>query len=347
MNMVDVTGTWSSWINKVGGILLATAALVACVAVVAAIAPAAICAASTSLMLYGMGAAAAETVAEVAVAVVATDVTLYAMDASYSAVTGESPVLEAMGNDHETYENWQMMSLGLFSGMMYMADSGVQMGVCFVEGTSISTAEGQTTIEEIKPGDLVWAWNEETGEVALKPVVETYVNECDELIHLSVNGEIITCTPNHPFYVPQKGWTEAVHLRAGDILVLLNGEYVVLEKVQHELLEAPVAVYNFQVEGYHTYYVGESGIRVHNDCNSQNGRIINVTKQNSPVWNGLDSYRNGLKMSGTGKSRLFYSWDYLHNEIEVFNRRGEHIGVLDPLTGEWIKHVVNGRTIKL
>ena len=53
-----------------------------------------------------------------------------------------------------------------------------------------------------------------------------------------------------------------MHLRAGDVLVLVNGEYVVVEKVQHELLESPVQVYNFQVEDYHTYYVAESGVLV-------------------------------------------------------------------------------------
>ena len=72
--------------------------------------------------------------------------------------------------------------------------------------------------------------------------------------------------PTHPFYSPVKGWTDAAKLRAGDILVLVNGEYVVVEKVQHELLEAPIKVYNFQVEDYHTYYVGV-GVLVHNSCN--------------------------------------------------------------------------------
>ena len=100
---------------------------------------------------------------------------------------------------------------------------------------------------------MVWAWDEETGEIALKEVVETYVNETDELVHVFVNGEEIVTTPTHPFYSPVKGWTDAVKLRAGDILVLVNGEYVVVEMVQHEILEAPVKVYNFQVEDYHTY----------------------------------------------------------------------------------------------
>ncbi len=290
VNMADYTGNWPEWVTKAGGILLGAAAGALVVVAVVALAPAAVCATTTSLIAYGFSAAAAETVAEIGVAVVAADVTVYAMDTGYSAVTGESPVLEAMGYDYEAYELWQLASSAGIYGLGYMAGAGAQLGVCFVEGTLISTDEGQLPIEEIRPGDLVWAWNEETGEVALKPVIETYINECNELIHLSVNGEVITCTPNHPFYVPQKGWTEAVHLRAGDILVLLNGEYVVLEKVQHELLEAPVTVYNFQVEDYHTYYVGESSVRVHNaSClGADTGSILSgkkLTNQTGKVQN--------------------------------------------------------------
>lgn len=51
-------------------------------------------------------------------------------------------------------------------------------------------------------------------------------------------------------------------------MLLVNGEYVVVEKVQHELLENPVTVYNFQVEDYHTYYVSDSGVLVHNACSA-------------------------------------------------------------------------------
>lgn len=121
-------------------------------------------------------------------------------------------------------------------------------------------------IEDIKAGDLVWAWNEETGQAELKPVVETYVNETTELTHVFVDGEEIISTPSHPFYSPVKGWTAACKLRAGDILQTVNGEYVVVEWVQHELLENPVKVYNFQVEDDHTYYVGDNRILVHNLC---------------------------------------------------------------------------------
>ena len=143
---------------------------------------------------------------------------------------------------------------------------GITSNVCFIAGTLVLTVEGAKAIEEILQGDLVLSWDEETDEVGLKPVLETYVNETDELVHLYINDEEIITTPGHPFYSPIKGWTSAVDLRAGDILVLMNGEYVVVEQVQHEILEEPVKVYNFSVADCHTYYVTDSGVLVYNAC---------------------------------------------------------------------------------
>lgn len=48
-----------------------------------------------------------------------------------------------------------------------------------------------------------------------------------------------------------------------------NGEYVVVEQVQHELLETPVRVYNFEVEDFHTYFVGDTSVLVHNSCSAK------------------------------------------------------------------------------
>jgi hypothetical protein len=48
----------------------------------------------------------------------------------------------------------------------------------------------------------------------------------------------------------------------------------------------------------------------------------------------------GLKME-----KRLYTWDYTHGEIEVFNKRGRHLGSLDATSGELIKGPVPGRTI--
>ena len=169
----------------------------------------------------------------------------------------------------------------------------------------IATATGHIAIEEIKEGDLVWATDPETGETALKEVVRLFRNETEEWIHVTVNGEEIICTPEHPFYSPVKGQTSAIDLRAGDILVMLNGEYVVVEQVQHELLESPETTYNFEVEDFHTYYVGDTEVLVHNKCGDKistsrpasvaDGKITGYTKHGLESAMGHDGH--GIKPS--------------------------------------------------
>ena len=172
------------------------------------------------------------------------------------------------GGNEELYEGQKEF----FSAVAEVGTAVISMGsasgkLCFAAGTVILINEGRKAIEDIVVGDYVWAWDEETGEKSLRRVTETYVNQTSELVHVFVGGEEIVTTPTHPFYSPVKGWTEAAQLRAGDILVLVNGEYVVVEKVQHEILESPINVYNFQVAGDHTYYVSDIGVLTHNSCN--------------------------------------------------------------------------------
>lgn len=102
-------------------------------------------------------------------------------------------------------------------------------------------------------------------------------------------------TPNHPFYVPSKGWVEAVYLRAGDILVLQNGEYVVVELVQHEILDSPVTVYNFEVEDFHTYYFGENSVLVHNECGNSNKKGVG-----EKGWVGDKTWRENVNTVSNG-----------------------------------------------
>jgi len=152
---------------------------------------------------------------------------------------------------------------------------------CFIAGTLISTSNGMVPIEEIKAGDMVWSFDPETLEVSEQVVEETFIRQNSSLVKMTAGKEIITSTTDHPFYVMQKGFVPAIDLRAGDVLVTVNGEYVVVEKIQHELLEKPVNVYNFRVAKNHTYYVGANAIAAHNDmdCVTKNYHIF-------PLYNG-------------------------------------------------------------
>lgn len=64
---------------------------------------------------------------------------------------------------------------------------------------------------------------------------------------------------------------------------------------------------------------------------------------------GCEKFRtiNGKPTWRCPDSGRFFQWDELHGEIEAYNRRGDHIGVLDPFTGEAMKGAVRGRTINV
>lgn len=255
----DANGeAWWAWV--------AAAAVVAVCAVAVVVTAGGAAAAITAVTAVANGAAATTCASTVAAGAFIGSSTAFA-GAAYMAAR-ESETLD----EFASYGEAALLATTYGAAYGALSANTLNAGNCFIAGTLVAAQDENIPIEEIQAGDYVWAWDEATGDTGLKKVVETYVSETEELIHLTVNGEKITCTPGHPFYSPVKGWTDAVHLRAGDVLVLLNGEYVVVEWVQHELLENPVRVYNFQVQDYHTYYVTSSAILSHNECRNPNGK---------------------------------------------------------------------------
>ena len=147
---------------------------------------------------------------------------------------------------------------------------------CFTGETLVSTENGFVQISEINVGDYVWTENVETGEKELKQVLQVYVNETDTLVHLSITDEngsetTINTTENHPFYTEGKGWVTASKLEIGDILHTKDGKIQVVKEVSLEKLEAPVKVYNLEVDEQHTYFVSRVGVLVHNECKVEGG----------------------------------------------------------------------------
>ena len=139
-------------------------------------------------------------------------------------------------------------------------------GKCFVAGTKISTEKGFTPIEQIKPGDYVWSEDPATNEKALKKVKKIFVREKDSIIRLSINGEVIETTREHPFYVEGVGFIAAGELKASDEVRLQSDEAGVVDYIEEVSLDEPIKVYNFEVEDFHTYYVSEQKVLVHNTC---------------------------------------------------------------------------------
>ena len=153
---------------------------------------------------------------------------------------------------------------GMNSGFNKAANSAGVKPSCFVAGTLVMAVAGMVAIEKIKSGDKVISTNPETMETSPKTVLETYIRQVDKLVHLTINGEEIVTTDNHPFYIQGRDLIEAGNLLVGDKLISVNGEDLFVKKHQVEELDEPVDVYNFKVEDYHTYFVGDCAVWVHN-----------------------------------------------------------------------------------
>ena len=194
-------------------------------------------------------------------------------------------------------------ALAVFSGSTYSSMKKHQETLtCFVAGTMILTASGLVAIENIKAGDKVISTDPETFETAEKTVLETYIREDSKLIHLMINGEEIITTETHPFYVKNQGFIKAGELIVGDELLDVNGNVLLVEKFNVELTDEPVTVYNFQVEGFHTYHVGCFYVLVHNADYNQSPKEIMADRTK-----GLDTREHPSKykqISAKEKSRL-------------------------------------------
>lgn len=111
-----------------------------------------------------------------------------------------------------------------------------------------------------------------------KTVLETYIREVTTLVHLTVNGEEIVTTVDHPFYVNNRGFVNAGELKVGDELLDSSGNVLLLESFEIELTDEPTTVYNFQVEDFHTYYAGGLGVLVHNASNEYKTKTVRTAK---------------------------------------------------------------------
>jgi hypothetical protein len=132
---------------------------------------------------------------------------------------------------------------------------------CFARGTPVWTKTGQQPIESLELGDLVLAQSVETGELAYKPVTRRTVRPPSPLLKLSVGGETLLTTRGHPFWIEGVGWRMAKELDEGAALSSVTGSTRV--EAAEPAFEAEA--YNLVVADFNTYFVGESGILVHDN----------------------------------------------------------------------------------
>jgi hypothetical protein len=132
---------------------------------------------------------------------------------------------------------------------------------CFARGTTVWTKIGPRPIESLELGDLVLAQNVESGELKYKPVIARTVRPPGELLQFSIGREQIRSTRGHPMWVTGLGWRMAKELEKGAVLHSVAGT----TRVDHVEAADIAEAYNLVVADFNTYFVGASGILVHDN----------------------------------------------------------------------------------
>ena len=132
---------------------------------------------------------------------------------------------------------------------------------CFLAGTPVRTEMGTVPIESIQPGDRVLAQDQDTGELAYQVVLTTTLRPPTKMLEIKAGGESIYTTLGHPFWVAGRGWQMAKQLKEGDLLHGLAGA-TPIESIN---AAGEHAAHNLVVDGDNTYFVGQSGLLVHDN----------------------------------------------------------------------------------
>ena len=192
---------------------------------------------------------------------------------------------------------------------------------CFTAGTLVLTENGQKAIEDIQAGDKVYATDPETGESGYKEVLQTFEKETEVVVHVTYekDGEgsntettTVNTTLNHRFWT-EDGWKSAGTLEAGDKLTLADGNTATVTNVAYE--DTHATVYNFEVEDFHTYYVGTESVLVHNNGGNcmktasalAQGGSKGGVRSNNKVYFGQQAVSPNFSQQGTFKGASIQS----------------------------------------
>ena len=100
--------------------------------------------------------------------------------------------------------------------------------------------------------------------------------------------------------------------------MLSNGTCAIIEEITVEQLATIETTYNFEVEDYHTYYVSDSKVLVHNTCAKIDGKATIHGKAHGSAEHQARIMQEVEKMQASGK----YSDIYLNKALKTVGLNG-------------------------
>lgn len=177
-----------------------------------------------------------------------------------SNIDGSMAIIEESAKDAKAEVDFLQNSIDKLHGktvtvkVTYTTAGGAQVTTtCFVAGTLVNVPGGLKPIEELRVGNIVIAYDEETGSNARGKVVARIISDNQKVYEVATNHGSFHCTELHRWYT-RYGWKETRALSGQDEIRLMDGSYSRLVLAPRRI-QGKYTVYNLTVEKYHTYFV--------------------------------------------------------------------------------------------
>jgi RHS repeat-associated protein len=207
----------------------------------------------------------------------------------------------------------------------------------FSADTLVMTPSGLKAISELVEGELVLAYNEATGQIGAYPITDVISHVDAEIVLLTIDGETLETTAEHPFYeleaVPglavgqyHPRWTDANELKAGDLVWQADGTTGAVQSIA--IVAREQRMYNLTVAEAHTFFVGEQQWLVHNagPCGAKGLIGKDFEGWLSKNLGGSGSFSvGGREFDGAIGNRWYEAksgqyWDMLQNNSKEYNK---------------------------
>lgn len=193
-------------------------------------------------------------------------------------------------------------------------------GYCFTAGHRVAAipknkyyhCSRSVKIEDLKVGDVVKTYNEETGKIENKSIVRIGTRDVDEtqIIKFGSRKGILRCTPEHPIFTTN-GWKDAGKIVADEELMHFTREQLSLPEAGHKFPKGVQNHFNGKNKNYQKQYVQ----RVPNHLKRKNSNYEQF------IDSIIDEENLPIKNVGDGSLIIKYENFWLHPDYQVVGKK--------------------------
>ena len=186
---------------------------------------------------------------------------------------------------------------------------------CFPIGTLVSTPDGPCTIESLRVGDKVWAYDFHSKSVIIRNILALYRGSTNYWVDVYLDPGTLRATRRHPIWIEsEQDWVAAAELAPGMKVRLQDGRMPEVIRVELLPQKERQETYNLCIEEVNNFFASGLRVLVHNTDINEPGHSNYVLRD----ANGR-LYYSGRFGPGDTAAHVAYRHSNNHNRFNAAN----------------------------